>query len=63
MNAKLQPSKDSWSDPRSTIWGKRLGLTPRQIVLRAKKAGLRTRQILGRTWVHSEDIGKVGGGR
>lgn len=60
MNAKEYQPTDRWSDPRSTVWGKRLGLTPRQIVLRAKKAGLRTRRIVGRTWAHSDDITKLG---
>jgi hypothetical protein len=60
MNTQQYPTQDRWSDPRNTVWEKRLGLTPRQIVLRAKKAGLRTRRIVGRTWVHSDDITKLG---
>lgn len=49
----------SYSDPFSAYLQKDLGLTARQIVLKAKRMGLRTRKIYGRYWIASDDVGKL----
>lgn len=53
------PQGTSYSDPRSMFLQKELGLTARQIVLKARRMGLRTTRIYGRYWVASDDIDKL----
>lgn len=53
------PQGVSYSDPRSRYLQRELGLTERQIVLRARRLGLRVRKIYGRYWIASEDTDKL----
>ena len=57
------PQGVSYSDPRSVFLQRDLGLTARQIVLKAKRMGLKMRRIYGRYWIATEDVHKLQGGK
>lgn len=48
-----------YRDPRSRFLQRDLGLTERQIVLRARRMGLRTAKIYGRYHVAADDVDKL----
>jgi hypothetical protein len=49
----------SYSDPQGWYLQQFTGLSPRRIVLKAKRMGLRMRRIYGRYWIATDDINKL----